>query len=82
MVIFVVLLCVIVFCPLLFRLRGGTTRALSSKYKLNKLILRVECPSQSLTPYRKSALIQKPSAQIPKIPNPVNHLDTAGNTIK
>lgn len=57
-------LCVIVFCPLLFPSRGGRIQTLCSKYNMTKLILPVECPSQNLTTYGKSALIHKPSAQI------------------
>ena len=37
-----------VLCPLLFTCRGGRTKALSSEYKLIKLILQVECPSNDL----------------------------------
>ena len=54
-------------------------RALSSEYKLNKLIKRVECPFRNLTPERKSALIHKLSAQIRKA---FNQHDTTRYTIK
>ena len=40
---------------------------LSSECKLTKLIVQIGCPSYHLTSWRKSALIHKPSGQIPKV---------------
>lgn len=54
------------FMFLLFLLRGGRMGALSSVYKLTRLILQIECPSYHLTSLKKSALTQNSSAQTPK----------------
>ena len=74
-------LCVTIFCPLLLLSRGGMVIAiaLSSEYKLTKLILWVECPFHNVTSHRKSAFIHKPLVHIPRAFNP--H-DKAGKTKK
>ena len=51
--------------------RYGSMQALSSEYKLSKLILQVGCPSRNLTTQRKSALILKA----------FNQHDTAGEAV-
>ena len=72
-----VVLCIIVFCPVLFSSRGWRTQALSPEYKLTKLILWFRCPSYILTSWRKSAHIYKPSGQIYKA---FNQHGTTGKT--
>ena len=54
-------------------------RAFSSEYKLTKLILWDGCSSYNRTSQKKSTLINKPSAQIPKV---FNQHGTAGRTRK
>ena len=46
--------------------KGARTLALSSDCKIGRLILLIGCFSYHLTSYRKSVLIQKASAQVPK----------------
>ena len=53
---------------------------LSSDFKLTKLILLVGCPSYNIiNSWKKYALIDKPSVQIPKT---FNQHDTAEKAIK
>ena len=73
-----IVLCEFVLRPLLFPLRRGRKRALSSECKLGKRILCVECPFYYPISYRKSVPIHKPSDQIP---NAFNEHDIAGKTI-
>ena len=47
-------------------LEGVGYKLHAQRAKMTKLILQIPCPFYHLTSWRKSALIQKPSAQIPK----------------
>ena len=58
--------CVFVLCPLLFPNSGGRKWALSSACKTDRADFTVGSSSFHLTSWRKSALIQKSSTQIPK----------------
>ena len=53
----------------LFPSNVGRAQDLSSEYRLMKLILQIGCPSCHPKSKRKSALIQKPSAQITQLFN-------------
>ena len=55
--------------PLLFPSGRNTTWALNSEYKLTILILQTGRLFYHMTSYRKLELIQKPSAQIPRVFN-------------
>ena len=56
-------------CSLYISLPGEEVGALCYEYKLNRLVLKIGCPFNHLTSYKRSALIQKPSVQIPKTYN-------------
>ena len=57
---------VLVLRPLLFPSKGGWRQSWISEHKLTKLVLKVGSHFYNLASYTKSALIRKPSEQIPK----------------
>ena len=59
-------MCKFVLHPLLFPSRGRRTGALYSKCKTNQVTFRVGYLYYCLISWRKSALIQKPSVELPK----------------
>ena len=63
----VICMCVCLFYILYYSAIEGVGHRLSALYvKLNELILQIGCPSYHLTSWRKSSLIQKCSAHLPK----------------